>query len=57
MADYVVRNYQIQYTIISPSGERYTPTEIMIYTCSAKKAIEVVCKNATDRHYNQLTLF
>ncbi|EOO25464.1 hypothetical protein IIU_06141 [Bacillus cereus VD133] len=74
MTEYVVRNYQIQYTIIAPSGERYTPTEIMIYTCSAKKAIEVVkgeikrrmgthykfevvCKNATDRHYNQLTLF
>lgn len=39
MVECVPRNYQIRYTIIAPSGERYSPTEIMIYTCSAKKRL------------------
>ncbi|PES12024.1 hypothetical protein CN345_07095 [Bacillus thuringiensis] len=54
MVECVTRNYQIRYTIIAPSGERYTPTEIMIYTCSAKQAIEVVkgeIKRRMGTHY------
>lgn len=54
MVECVPRNYQIRYTIIAPSGERYSPTEIMIYTCSAKKAIEVVkgeIKRRMGTHY------
>ncbi|HDR4885440.1 TPA: hypothetical protein QCR18_004721 [Bacillus cereus] len=54
MVECKTHNYQIRYTIIAPSGERYTPTEIMIYTCSAKKAIEVVkgeIKRRMGAHY------